>query len=130
VSTEASEKRREPRYETRNAVTFSHLNKEEHYIGMARNISRCGMYFRSSRALKPGSCIVILPLDCRATDLLWGNGEQGRTAEAYCALDNRPDDAHRYFVHMVTAQVTRCDTLQVNDKLRFGVAVDYLRPTV
>lgn len=130
MTTDAPERRRDPRFETRNAVTFSHLNKEEHYIGLARNISRSGMYFRSSRELKSGSCIVILPLDCRATDLLWGDGEQGQAAEAFCALDNPSEDHHRFFVHMVTAQVVRCDLLDVNDKLRFGVAVDYLRPTV
>ena len=78
--------RREPRFETNNAITFSCLNKEAHYIGIARNISRSGMFFRSSRKLKPGTCLVILPLDCRATDLLWGNGDHG-TMAAVMALD-------------------------------------------
>ena len=30
--------RREPRFETNNAITFSCLNKEAHYIGIPRNI--------------------------------------------------------------------------------------------
>jgi hypothetical protein len=130
VSIEQTEKRREPRHPTNNAITFCHINKEEHYIGIARNISRSGMYFCTRRELKPGNCIVILPLDCHATDLLWGDGEHGEVAESYCAVENRADENLRYFVNMVTAQVTRCEALPPGDRLRFGVAVDYLRPTL
>lgn len=130
MPTAYTENRREPRYATRHAITYCHINKEEHYIGIARNVSRSGMFFHTSRKIKPGNCIVILPLDCHAPDLLWGDGEHGEIAESYCAVENRTDEDIRHFVNMVTAQVTRCESIQNEGKLRFGIAVDYLRPTV
>lgn len=132
MSNDSIERRREPRHSTGHAITFCHINKDEHFIGIARNISRSGMFFHTSRKLKPGSCVVILPLDCHATDLLWGDGEHGRVAESYCAVKGRTDEDLRHFVNMVTAQVTRCEPRQAEggEKLRYAVAVDYLRPTI
>lgn len=130
VATEHNEKRKEPRYDTSNAVTFSHVNKEEHYIGIARNISRSGMFFLCSRRLKPKTNIVILPLACHATDLLWGDGEHGMVAESICAIDDRPKENLKHFITMVTARVTRCESLGGVGNFEYGIAVDYIRPMV
>ena len=54
VSTEGNDNRRDPRIDASNAITFSQLNKEETYVGIAQDFSRSGMFFRSSRELKPG----------------------------------------------------------------------------
>lgn len=129
MPSEQDQKRRAPRFETENAITYSHLNKEEHYIGIARNISRSGMFFLSSRYLKPRTNIVILPLNCRATDLLWGEGEQGALAESLCAITDRPEESLKHFGAMVTARVTRCEPREGGGKLQYGIAVDYIRPT-
>lgn len=130
VPNDPIDNRREPRFETSNAITFSCLNKEAHYIGIARNISRSGMFFCSSRKLKPGTCLVILPLDCRATDLLWGNGDHGMMAESLCAIEGGPNRNLKHFINMVTGKVTRCENIESGDPLSYGIAVDYIRPTV
>ena len=131
MTNEMSDKRREPRFTTNNAITFSQLNKNENYIGIVRNFSRSGMFFFSTRKLSPGSCIVILPLACGAAAPLWGDGECDVVADFACATENRPED-HQLanFISMVTARVTRCESLEKANRLRFGVAVDYIRPTI
>jgi len=130
VSTEGNDNRRDPRIDANNAITFSQINKREHYVGVAQDFSRSGMFFRSSRKLKPGTCIVILPLNCQSTDLLWGDGECGTVAAAICAIPNAPDQKSKSFINMVTAQVTRCEFLEDAQSLRYGIAVDYIRPTI
>jgi hypothetical protein len=130
VPNDPNDNRREPRFETRNAITFSCLNKDAHYIGIAHNISRSGMFFRSGRKLKPGTCIVILPLDCRATDLLWGDGDHGMMAASLCAIEGGPNQNLKHFINMVTGKVTRCENLESGDQSAYGIAVDYIRPTV
>lgn len=130
MSNEISESRREDRRGADHAITFSLLNRRERYIGVARNISRSGMMFHSSRKLKPGTCIVILPLNCPATDHLWGDGECDSLAASMCSGEGGPGRDRQYFLNMVTAQVTRCESLETTDRLRFTVAVDYLRPAV
>jgi hypothetical protein len=130
VSTEGNDNRRDPRIDARNAITFSQLNKEEHYVGIAQDFSRSGMFFRSSKALKPGTCIVILPLHCHSTDLLWGDGECETVATSICTTTDAPGRKRKNFINMVTAQVTRCEFLDDAESLRYGVAVDYIRPTI
>jgi hypothetical protein len=130
VSTEGNDNRRDPRIDARNAITFSQLNKEEHYVGIAQDFSRSGMFFRSSKELKPGTCIVILPLYCHSTDLLWGDGECETVATSFCATTDTPGRKRKNFINMVTAQVTRCEFLDDAESLRYGVAVDYIRPTI
>jgi hypothetical protein len=131
LTNEMSDKRREPRYATHNPITFSQLNKSENYIGIVRNFSRSGMFFRSTRKLNPGSCIVIIPLVCGGADLLWGNGESDVVADSVCATDDRPEDPHAAsFINMVTARVTRCESIGDAGRLRYGVAVDYIRPMI
>lgn len=130
VSIEGNDSRRDPRIDASNAITFSHLNKEEHYVGIAQDFSRSGMFFRSSRKLKPGTCIVILPLNCHSTDLLWGDGECGSVAASICAATDAASERCKNFINMVTAQVTRCESLDDDQSLRYGIAVDYIRPTI
>jgi len=130
VSTKGNDNRRDPRNDARNAITFSLLNKDEHYVGVAQDFSRSGMFFRSSRKLKPGTCIVILPLNCQSTDLLWGDGECGTVAATICAAPDGPVQKCDTFINMVTAQVTRCECLDDTQALQYGVAVDYIRPTI
>ena len=130
VSSENSDNRRDPRMDARNAITFSQLNKRKHYVGIAQDFSRSGMFFRSSRELKPGTCIVILPLNCNSTDLLWGDGECGTVAASICAATDAPGQECKNFINMVTAQVTRCESLDDDQSMRYGIAVDYLRPTI
>ena len=130
VSTEGNDNRRDPRIDARNAITFSQLNKEEHYVGIAQDFSRSGMFFRSSKELKPGTCIIILPLYCHSTDLLWGDGECETVATSICTTNDALGQKRKNFINMVTAQVTRCEFLDDAESLRYGVAVDYLRPTV
>jgi len=130
VSTEGNDNRRNPRIDADNAITFSHLNKIEHYVGIAQDFSRSGMFFRSSRKLKPGTCIVILPLHCHSTDFLWGDGECGSVAASICAATDAASEKHKNFITMVTAQVTRCESLDDDQALRYGIAVDYMRPTI
>jgi len=130
VSIEGNDNRRDPRIDASNAITFSHLNKEEHYVGIAQDFSRSGMFFHSSRKLKPGTCIVILPLNCHSTDLLWGDGECETVAASICATTDASGRKCKNFINMVTAQVTRCEFLDDAESLRYGVAVDYIRPTI
>jgi len=130
VSIEGNDNRRDPRIDARNAITFSHLNKEEHYVGIAQDFSRSGMFFHSSRKLKPGTCIVILPLNCYSTDLLWGDGECETVVASICATTDASGRKCKNFINMVTAQVTRCEFLDDAESLRYGVAVDYIRPTI
>ena len=133
MTNEQDDKRREPRYDTNNAITFSQLNKSENYIGLVRNFSRSGMFFFSTRRLNPGSCIVILPLVCGGADLLWGDGECDAVADYVCVTDNDPEASHAAdFINMVTARVTRCESVEDTGpiRLRYGVAVDYIRPMI
>ena len=130
VSSEDNDNRRDPRTDASNAITFSQINKREHYVGVAQDFSRSGMFFRSSRKLKPGTCIVILPLNCNSTDLLWGDGEGGTVAATICAATDVPGQECKNFINMVTAQVTRCESLDDDQSMRYGIAVDYIRPTV
>ena len=130
MSTEGNDNRRDPRTDAGNAITFSQLNREEHYVGVAQDFSRSGMFFRSSRELKPGTCIVILPLNCHSTDLLWGDGECGSVAASICAAADAPGQRSKNFINMVTAQVIRCEFLEDDQALRYGIAVDYIRPTI
>jgi hypothetical protein len=130
VPNESRDKRRDLRYEANNAITFSHLNKNENYIGIVRNFSRNGMAFTTTREINPGSCIVIIPLVCGAADPLWGDGECGAVADSVCATENRPDPPSEGFINMVTAKVVRCESFKASDKLRYSVAVSYLRPAV
>ena len=130
MSIEGNDNRRDPRIDARNAITLSHLNKEEHYVGIAQHFSRSGMFFHSSRKLKPGTCIVILPLNCHSTDLLWGDGECETVVASICATTDASGRKCKNFINMVTAQVTRCEFLDDAESLRYGVAVDYIRPTI
>jgi hypothetical protein len=130
VLTENSDNRREPRQAANSAITFSQLNKKENYIGIAKNFSRSGMFFFSTRKLNPGTCIVILPLVCQSNDLLWGDGECGAVATSICSAAERQNQNMQNFVNMVTAKVTRCEFMKDAEKLRYAVAVDYLRPTI
>lgn len=130
MSTKGNDNRRDPRNGAHNAITFSLLNKDEHFVGVAQDVSRSGMFFRSSRELKPGTCIVILPLNCQSNDLLWGDGECGNLAASICETSDTAGRKCNNFINMVTAQVTRCECLDDTQALRYGVAVDYIRPTV
>jgi len=130
VSTEGNDNRRDPRIDASNAITFSQLNKQETYVGVAQDFSRSGMFFRSSRELKPGACIVILPLNCHSTDLLWGDGECGNVVASLCATSDAPGHIDNTFINLVTAQVKRCEVLDDAKTLRYGIAVDYIRPTI
>jgi hypothetical protein len=125
-----NDNRREPRYDANSAITFSQLNRSENYIGVVRNFSRSGMFFFSTRKLSRGNCIVILPLVCGGADLLWGDGEGSAVADAVCAIEGHPDARAASFINMVTARVTRCESLEDAGRLRYGVAVDYMRPTI
>ena len=49
-----------------------------------------------------------VPLDCRATDLLWGNGDHGTMAASLCAIEGGPNQNLKHFINMVTGKVTRC----------------------
>ena len=130
MSNDIRESRREDRRGAHHAITFSLLNRRERYIGVTRNISRSGMLFHSSRKLKPGTCIVILPLQCPAADHFWGDGECGTLAVRICSGVGETVSDRQHFINMVTAQVTRCESLGTKEPLRFKVAVDYLRPAV
>ena len=130
MASELSDKRRDNRYDTNSAITFSQLNRSEKYVGIVRNYSRNGMFFFSIRKLKTGSCIVINPLVCDSTDPLWGNGESGAVADSVCAVENRPNAQAASFINMVTARVTRCEFQENAGRLRYGVAVNYIRPSI
>ena len=130
VSTGKGDKRREPRHGTNNPIRFSQLNKNENYVGLVRDYSRSGMFFFSARKLNPGTCIVIHPLDCHDTDVLWGHSQCGAVAVRVCSIEGSPGRQSQPFINMVTAQVVRCEPLKDSDDFRYGVAVDYIRPTI
>ena len=130
VSSERHENRRDPRTNAYQAISFSQLNKTENYVGLAQDFSRSGMFFRSSRELKSGTCIVILPLDCHSSHYLWGDGVCQKVAAAICAATDRSGPECKNFINMVTAKVTRCEVWDETEMLPYGIAVDYIRPTV
>jgi hypothetical protein len=130
VSMKNPENRRDPRTNAHQAISFSQLNKAENYVGITQDFSRSGMFFHSSRKLKSGACIVILPLDCHSRDHAWGDGACQKVASAICASTENSSTACRNFVNMVTAKVTRCEALGTTGLLPYGVAVDYIRPTI
>jgi hypothetical protein len=125
-----TDRRREPRYNANNAIRFSQLNRSENYIGIVHNLSRSGMFFLSTRKLNPGSCIVILPYVCKGADPLWGDGECSAVADSVCAVEVPQVGNAANISNMVTARVTRCESWEKAGRLRYGVAVDYLRPSI
>ena len=130
MSKEKIDRRREPRYNSNNAIRFSQLNRNTSYIGIVHNYSRSGMFFLSTRKLNPGSCIVILPHVCDGADPLWGDGECSAVADSVCAVEDRQEVRAASFINMVTARVTRCESNEDAGGLRYLVAVDYIRPSI
>jgi hypothetical protein len=125
-----NEKRSQQRFNRANAIAYAFVNNLEHYVGLARDVSRDGMFFLTCRQLKPGTIVRIQPLDCQAPPILWGDGRCCRLAAAICE-DPAPDATSRKdFANMVTAQVRRCEEVDENTPWRYGVGVSFMRPSV
>jgi hypothetical protein len=104
-------------------MTYSLFNKTEQREAIARNVSRSGIYFETSRLLSPGLVIVIR--------------NKG-------AMISEGTEQTRYFIHptdansetckelktQVVGEVKRCEKLEEGPKRQYGVAVQYVSPSV
>ncbi len=124
------EKRAELRFHIENGIAYGFLNKAEQYVGIAKDVSRDGMFFLSSRQLKPGSILRIQPLDCQAATPPWQNRRGRRLADALCADPASSASSRKFFANMVTAEVKRCQIVDETTTWRYGIGVNFLRPTV
>jgi hypothetical protein len=119
-----NEKRNHPRCETDTAVNFSFLNRDEKYPALARNYCHTGMYFETNHALETGVIVLIRSEPCHETI------SEDKPAAIYCSHRMPADSACRQLKNMVTAQVKRCKRLPGEGEHRFGVAVEYVCPSV
>lgn len=124
------EKRLDLRFHSENGIAYSFFNKAEQYVGIAKDVSRDGMFFLSRRQLKPGAVVCIQPLDCKTATLSWKNGRDRRLVNDLCTAASSSASTRKFFAHMVTAEVKRCQVVDETTTLRYGVGVNFLRPTV
>ena len=124
------EKRADLRFHSENGIAYSYFNKAEQYVGIAKDVSRDGMFFLSSRQLKPGTVVCIQPLDCKTAALPWKYGRSHRLANDLCTATSSSASTRKFFANMVTAEVKRCQVVEETTTWRYGVGVNFLRPTV
>jgi hypothetical protein len=124
------EKRADLRFHSENGIAYSFFNKAEQYAGIAKDVSRDGMYFLSRRHLKPGTVVCIQPLECKSATLYWENGHDRHLANDLCTATSSSASTRKFFAHIVTAEVKRCQVVDETTTWRYGVGVNFLRPTV
>ena len=116
-------RRRHVRCQSDIAITFSLFNKTKQNQGIARNVSRSGIYFETTRKLSPGMLLVIRN-NAVAT--------ASRTTSATDAILSNIDmpELCREMKNQVVGEVKRCLKIMEGAKPRYGVAVSYLSPAV
>ena len=124
------EKRVDLRFHSEIGIAYSFFNKAEKYVGMAKDVSRDGMFFMSRHQLKPGTVVCIQPLDCKTATPPWKNGCDRLLGNDLCTVAASSASTRKFFAHMVTAEVKRCHPVDETPTWRYGVGVNFLRPTV
>jgi hypothetical protein len=125
VKTHAPENRRHFRCAGESPIIYSYLNRTERYAGLARNLSRSGMYFEGTKALPPGAFVVIQPSVRVQPGVPAPSPESGHPVPAL-GLGARCCPEHKA---LVMAQVKRCLRLE-GEPFRFGIGVQYTSPAV
>ena len=120
----AREKRSHPRCHRDTTINFSYFNRVEKYSALARNYCHSGMYFETDRALATGVIILIRPEPCPE------NMPDNKSAPIYCTSRAADSAACQELKTLVTAQVKRCDKLSAESTYRYGVAVEYVGPSL
>jgi hypothetical protein len=117
--------RRHPRCAGDTPIVYSFLNRTERYAGMARNLSRSGMYFEGNRALPPGAFVVIQPsVRLRPEPPDAGPRPEAPVPGVGWGARRCPEP-----LALVMAEVKRCLRLG-GGPLRFGIGVQYTSPAV
>jgi hypothetical protein len=119
-----NEKRNHPRCQTDTAIYFSYFNREEKHAALARNYCHSGMYFETDHALQAGVIVLIRSEPCHE------NMSADKPAAIYCSARMPVDTACRQLKNLVTAQVKRCSRISGDRTYQYGVAVEYVRPSV
>ena len=115
--------RRHARCHSDIAITFSLFNKTKPNDGIARNISRSGIYFETTRKLSPGMLVVIRNKGTWISD-------HDSLKDGVILPQNAASKSCRDLKNLVVGEVKRCLTIEEGIKPRYGVAVCYLSPAV
>ena len=124
------EKRADLRFHSENGIAYSFFNREEQYAGIAKDVSRDGMFFLSRQQIKPGTVVCIKPLECKSATSSWEKGYDRHLVNDLCTASPSSASTRKFFAHIVTAEVKRCQVVDETTKWRYGVGVNFLRPTV
>ena len=101
----APEKRLSKRYNCASTIKWSHFNTQNCYPASAMNFSKTGLYFESTRAVDPGSTILI------------------RTEEF--PSENSNSDGQAYLRTICLAEVKWCRELEGTSVTLYGVGAKY-----
>lgn len=126
---ENQERRKHSRCYEDTGILYSFLNKSHRYPAVARNYSGFGMYFESDKALKPGTIIVIRPLDCDVPDDSAADRLTKGPTPYYCKDSRLNTEACRELKLIVTAQVKRCEKIN-HPTEHYGIGVHFIEPAV
>jgi hypothetical protein len=116
------DRRQHPRCVRTIPVRYAFLNQSEEYSGTARNYSRFGMYFETTKHLEIGTMLTIRPQPQRpgGQTPVAGGGEEP-------PIEASPCDELKY---LVVAQIKHRTELQENGSLHYGVGVHFVGPAV
>jgi len=87
------------------------------------------MYFESDTALKPGTIIMIRPLDCDVPDDSAADRSAKGPAPYYCKDSRLNSGACRELKLIVTAQVKRCEKINHTTE-HYGIGVHFIEPAI
>ena len=117
------EKREHQRCNIDTSVLFSFFHQSNTYSAVARNYSHTGMYFETDKKLQPGIIIMIRPLTC-------GLKSSTEHQPVYCGHGSKKEPACHQLKSMVSGRVTRCQRIGSADPAQYGIAVEYVSPSV
>ena len=127
---EIQERRKHPRCTEDTRIVYSFINQSEHHAAMLRNYSRFGMYFESDDSLSLGTTIVIRTLGCDTPSEPDAGSPANGPSPFYCKDFRLAPDQCRELKTLVTAQVKRCEKTQNISEKRYGINVNFVRPTI
>ena len=110
-------------------IVYSFFNQSAQHAAVARNYSRYGMYFKSDRALPPGTIILIRSLGCDVENQ-YRSSFALAPAAYYCEDTQLLSDACKELKTLVVAEVNRCENCKDLNSEYYGIGVHYIRPAV
>ena len=120
---EEPKRRRHSRCVNDAEVAFSIINKTQRNEAIARNYSHSGIYFEAIRFLAPGTLIVIRHKGYDAS----GDMQPQSVSMPLTVADS---EACQELKMQVVGQVKRCEKLGEDLKPLYGIAVQYVSPSV